>query len=131
MGVNTRALLALPIALALAGAARTDAALTLQPGIGLVAVTGATRGTELVLQDEAQQEVSRGTADAFGSLIFRELAQGGHYAVVPAGGGAAMPFTVLAFADAPDPSLYTGQTLIDGFQYIRTRDGTLLAAMVR
>ncbi len=39
--------------------------------------------------------------------------------------------TVLAFKDHPDQSFYAQQTLHEGFNYIRTRDGTLLAAMVR
>jgi hypothetical protein len=38
---------------------------------------------------------------------------------------------VLAFAEHPDSPFYARQVLRDGFQYIATRDGTLLAAMVR
>ncbi len=35
-----------------------------------------------------------------------------------------------AIDDPPDPALYTGQTLADGFAYITTRDGTTLSANV-
>jgi uncharacterized protein len=129
MVVRTRLLPSLTIALALAGVAHAGG-LTIQPGIGLVAITGAAPGTELVLRDASQAEVGRGNADAFGSFVFRELVQGAQYGLT-AGGGSPETFTVLKFDDAPDPSLYTGQTLAEGLQYIRTRDGTLLAAMVR
>ncbi len=50
----------------------------------------------------------------------------------PAAGGAGTPVTVLRFEDHPDAAFYRSQTLApNGFQYIRMRDGTLLAAMVR
>jgi predicted acyl esterase len=118
-------------ALALA-AADPAAGFDLQPGIGLVAVTGAGVGAELVLADATGAELERGVADRFGSFVFRELAQGETYLVREsgdAGGGSSV--TVLRFADHPDESLYESQDLVAGYQYIRTRDGTLLAAMVR
>lgn len=40
------------------------------------------------------------------------------------------PVQVLAVEDVPDPSLYD-QDLHEGFGYLRSRDGTLLSAMVR
>jgi uncharacterized protein len=107
------------------------AAVSLQGGIGFVAVTGSTEGTELVLQDVHGREVGRGHADRFGSLVFRELEQGARYVVRENGGGAGTPVTVLRFEDHPGPSFYAAQHLENGLQYIRARDGTLLAAMVR
>ena len=112
--------------------ATSAVALEARAGIAFVAMTGSPEGTELVLEDANGNEVERGTADRFGSLVFRELEQGGAYVVRDAGsGGAAVPVTVLRFEDHPDASFYESQTLVDGYQYIQTRDGTLLAAMVR
>jgi len=125
---------ALLCALAAAALATATSAVAFEAraGIAFVAVTGSSEGSELVLEDANGNEVERGTADRFGSLVFRELEQGGAYVVRDAGsGGAAVPVTVLRFDDHPDASFYEGQTLVDGYQYIRTRDGTLLAAMVR
>ncbi len=42
-------------------------AFTVQSSIGLVAVTDAPEGTELVLEDGAGREVARGTADRLGA----------------------------------------------------------------
>ncbi len=106
------------------------AAFQLQPGIGFVAVTEAPEGAELVLENAQNQEVGRGLADRFGSLIFRDLAQGATYSVHETGGSTATA-TVLVFEDHPAASFYQAQTLAEGLQYIGMRDGTLLAAMVR
>ena len=74
---------------------------------------------------------ARGTTDTLGSLIFRELKQGGRYIVHdPKTGGTDTPVTVRRFKDRPDQGLYAKQTLVDGFQYIETRDGTQLSAYV-
>src|SRR5947209_856576 len=111
-------------------AAAPAAAWDVQSGIGFVAVTGATEGTELVLEDALHAEVTRGLADRFGSLVFRELAQGGSYFVHETAGGTTA-VTVRRFEDNPDAAFYQAQTLGEGLNYIQTRDGTLLAAMVR
>jgi predicted acyl esterase len=108
------------------------AAYQVQSGIGFLAVTGATVGATIALEDAKGTELQRGTADAYGSLIFRELKQGGRYVIHDTSpGGTDTPVTVRRFKDRPDPALYTKQTLVDGYQYIETRDGTLLAAMIR
>jgi hypothetical protein len=122
--------LALVASAVLLTAATAGAAVSVQSGIGFVAVTGAAEGTELVLQNGRGREVGRGRADRFGSLIFRELEQGARYVVRESGSGAT-PVTVRRFEDHPPPSFYSAQTLTNGFQYIKTRDGTLLAANVR
>jgi hypothetical protein len=114
----------------LAGVRPARAAVDVQPGIGLVAVMGETPGATVTLRDRRDHDVAHGTADAFGSFIFRELKQGARYSIV-ASDASVTPFRVLSFDDTPDPSLYQQQTLAEGLQYIRTRDGTLLAAMVR
>jgi hypothetical protein len=99
-----------------------------QAGIGFLAVTG-DPGVDVTLLDRRRNIVGQGTTDRFGALVFRELEQGGRYFVQAA--GEIVPATVLEFGDNPDESFYRQQTLHDGYQYIRTRDGTLLAAMVR
>ncbi|MEB2286164.1 MAG: hypothetical protein B6D46_00220 [Polyangiaceae bacterium UTPRO1] len=105
-------------------------AMDVQSGIGFVAVTGQAEGTELVLENAQHQDVASGFVDRFGSLIFRELAQGAAYAVREPG-GATTPVTTLRFADHPPQSFYQAQTLVEGLNYVQMRDGTLLAAMVR
>ena len=115
---------------ALLGAAHTHA-FDVQPGIGFVAITGALERDEFVLQDAAHQEVDRGLADAYGSLVFRDLEQGATYFVTRAD-APTTEVTVLRFQDHPDGSFYAAQQpLVRGLNYIRMRDGTLLAAMVR
>src|SRR5262249_52277144 len=123
--------LALSTLLALLAASPARADLAVQGGIGFVAVTGTSPGGALVLETRRGKQVGSGTADSFGSLIFRDLTAGGGYVVHDATSGASGQATVLP-SDAPrPPSLYQRQSLTDGFQYIQTRDGTLLAAMVR
>lgn len=123
-------LLALAAAVA---AAPARGALQTQGGIGFVAITGATPGEVLVLDDAHHTEIGRGTVDRLGSFLFRDLASGSGYVVhdSAAGGFVSDPITVRKFTDVPDQSFYSGQTLTAGFQYIQARDGTLLAAMVR
>jgi uncharacterized protein len=131
--VSTRrsVVLVVLVAALLAAPLLAGAALQVQPGIGIIAVTGAVPGVELTLQDRRQREAGRGMADAFGSFVFRELEQGGRYAVRSADSGDVTPARVLRFRDHPNGAFYAQQTLGEGFQYIQARDGTLLAAMVR
>ena len=117
--------------MALASVASGATTIQAQGGIGLVAVTSSVSGAMLVLSDHRGQEVARGTTDRFGSLIFRELDPGRGYVVRDDASGDTVPVTVLAFKDRPDQSFYAQQTLHEGLNYIRARDGTLLAAMVR
>lgn len=128
----------LALILVLAGAwspglpAPASAAFSVQAGIGFVAVQDAGVGSELVLEDRAGQEVARGNADEFGSLIFRDLAEGARFTVrESAPGGQVSEVRTLRFSRHPKRRFYRAQTLVDGFQYIEARDGTLLAAMVR
>ncbi len=107
-------------------------AFDLQPGIGFIAVHDAIVGTELAIQDADGLEIERGTVDSYGSLIFNELLQGATYTIRDvAAVQDAMSATTLIFENHPDQSFYDSQTLVEGFQYIETRDGTLLSATVR
>ncbi len=127
-GVSTVLALLATLVVAPAGAATFD----VQGGIGFVAVSGAPPDLALVLEDSQRREVGRGTTDRFGSLIFRELEQRRTFIVRElAAGGSTKAVRTLEFDDHPNDAFYRTQTLVDGFQYIRTRDGTLLAAMVR
>jgi uncharacterized protein len=79
--------------------------------------------------------VARATTDMLGSLIFRELVPGDGYAVEETGAGpkqALRGLTVMSVANSlPAQAFYDGQTLEPGFNYIMTRDGTLLSAYVQ
>ncbi|HEY8514548.1 MAG TPA: CocE/NonD family hydrolase [Candidatus Binatia bacterium] len=105
-------------------------AIEVKPGIGIIAVTGAEPDTELVLEDRRGNQ-QRGVTDRFGSFLFRELEQGEQYTVRASDGSPPVVARVLRFNEHPDPSFYRKQVLRPGFNYIQTRDGTLLAAMVR
>ncbi|MEW6272815.1 MAG: CocE/NonD family hydrolase, partial [Thermodesulfobacteriota bacterium] len=96
-------------------------------------VVDAEPGSELTLVDGFGAAVATGTADAQGSLIFRDVPAGGGYRVTaPAAGQTAVsePFAVTTAEDVPDPSFYQSQVVGPGYQYIETRDGTLLAINV-
>ncbi len=109
-----------------------QAAFGAQAGIGFLAVHDAPVGAELVLEDARGREVGRGAADSFGSLVFRDLAQGREYVLREgAAGGQVTRVRVLRFRDHPEEGFYASKTLVEGYQYLETRDGTLLAAMVR
>jgi hypothetical protein len=123
--------LALSSLVVLLATAPAQADLAVQGGIGFVAVTGGSPGGALVLESRRGKQVGSGTADSFGSLIFRDLTPGGGYVVRDATSGTSLPATVLSFNDVPDQSFYQRQSLTGGFQYIEMRDGTLLAATVR
>ena len=114
----------------LALAALPAQAIEVQAGIAMVAVTGTAPGTEVVLEDDDGGEV-RGVSDRFGSFLFRELVGGEPYTVRASDGSAPVEIRPLRFKDAPGAQFYQQQKLVSGFQYIKTRDGTLLAAMVR
>ena len=117
------------------------------PGVRIVAVTGAEPGTELALVDGDGNAAGRGAIDFTddtlgagvvddeGNLTFRLVPAGDGYEVRAAGGDgeylASEEFRVLDIDDVPDPSFYAAQELVDGYQYIETRDGTTLATMVR
>ncbi|MET0902143.1 MAG: CocE/NonD family hydrolase, partial [Acidimicrobiales bacterium] len=74
--------------------------------------------------------VATATADDAGSALFRELRPGRHYAV-SSDGATARDVTVHSVrSSTPAQSLYDGQDLVEGFQYLETRDGTRLSINV-
>ena len=100
--------------------------------VGQVYLLNAVPGAVIELHDGAGTVVASGTADAAGSLIFRDVAPGSGYAVVHGdGGGRIDGLTVLAADEHPGPDFYAAQSIGEGYGYLRTRDGTLLAINVR
>ncbi|HEY5886286.1 MAG TPA: CocE/NonD family hydrolase [Acidimicrobiales bacterium] len=130
-------------AVSLDGAATLD--VTLRPGVESVMVEDAAPGTDLRLVDADGQavdawfaplgtEAASGTVDDEGLLAFGRVPPGEGYRVVAGDGDelqASEPITVLARDEAPPSSLFEGQELVEGINYLEMRDGTTLAAMVR
>ncbi len=78
--------------------------------------------------------VGSGVVDKLGSLIVRNLAAGrGDRFEEGSGTGArrTSAFSVLSARSTPGSSLYSSQTLHAGLNYVRMRDGILVAATVR
>ena len=78
---------------------------------------------------------AKGTVDDQGNLVFARIDAGEGYRVVQVADGEEVavsdPIDVGDVYDHPDPGLYEGQALVPGLNYIETRDGTTLVAMVR
>ncbi|KAA0234588.1 MAG: hypothetical protein JJLCMIEE_03057 [Acidimicrobiales bacterium] len=96
-------------------------------------VTDATPGTTLALF-HGGESIQSGTTDEQGSLIFRELEAGNDYVLQEV--DVDQPETTAALevraveGSTPDQQFYDDQQLVEGFQYIETRDGTTLSANV-
>jgi predicted acyl esterase len=102
--------------------------------IGEAYVTGAPPGAHLVVLNAGGARVGSGVVDRLGSLIVRNLPPGSGYRFAATGdpGAHRTPaFTVLSTHSTPPPSFYSGQQLHAGLNYVRMRDGVLLAATVR
>lgn len=110
--------------------AGTIATPVLQPNVGYLSILDATPGDTYHLSHPQNGQVGSGTVDTYGSLLFPFLEQGTTYTVQNAAGGDPLTATILRFEDHPPQSFYEAQTLTEGYQYIRMRDGTLLAATV-
>jgi len=82
------------------------------------------------LTDADGQVVASGTSDENGSLILRDIAPGTGYAVRHPGGLQIPDIHVLDVDEHPSPAFYAAQSIGDGYGYLRTRDGTLLAINV-
>lgn len=97
-------------------------------------ITHADAGAVLAVYDRDGVEVSRGTADKLGSLVFRRLAPGDGYTVRVVDANppeSSRPLSVMSIAGSTPPqSFYAAQKLAPGFGYIKTRDGTELSAYV-
>ena len=97
-----------------------------------ISVVGAP-GTEVSLYDGSAMFLENATLDVDGGWLWRSLDPGIFTVTVADGRGGSIGFEVVVTGadDGPPPSsLYTGQTLREGYNYLTTRDGTQLAAMV-
>ena len=102
--------------------------------IGEAYVTGAPPGAHLVVLNASGAKVGSGTVDRLGSLVVRNLTPGPGYrfaAGTDSGAHRTAAFSVLSTSSTPPASFYSGQQLHAGLNYVRMRDGILLAATVR
>jgi predicted acyl esterase len=119
------------------GASATPMALLRFQGHGSIEeayVVGATPGSRLALVNAAGTTVGSGVVDRLGSLIVRNLTPGAGFRFEEGTGAnkrATAAFSVLSTASTPRPSFYSSQHLHAGLNYVRMRDGVLLAATVR
>jgi uncharacterized protein len=97
-------------------------------------VTHAPPGTELAVFDRAGAQVATGTTDELGSLMFRNIAPGDGYSVKTTVATPALTVGSLEVmskeSSQPNDRFYSDQHLANGYQYIKTRDGTTLSAYV-
>ncbi|HVC71978.1 MAG TPA: CocE/NonD family hydrolase [Acidimicrobiales bacterium] len=98
-------------------------------------VLGAPPRARLTLLNGAGARVGSGLVDKLGSLIIRNLTPGSGFRFEQKSGTttrATAPFTVLSTTSPPPaPSFYSSQHLHAGLNYVRMRDGVLIAATVR
>ena len=102
--------------------------------INQASVVDAPPDTEVVLVDAQGTDVATGTTDRLGSFVFRSVQPGADYVVEQRGSGdpaRSAAFSVLAETDTPPQTLYDGQQMQPGLNYIRMRDGVTLAATLR
>ena len=117
----------------LAASTPEDPGLVVRGSVEQVSVTGAEPDTELALHDADGEAVDLGTTDSQGSLLFRlvEPDEGYRVATTDDEPSASAAVDVVDAEDSlPEQSFYEEQTLEPGFNYIETRDGTTLSAMV-
>jgi len=102
--------------------------------IGEAYVTGAPPGAHLHVLNGAGTRVGSGVVDRLGSLIVRNLTAGPGYRFAEgsgSGGRRTAAFSVLSPSSTPDAAFFSSQHLHSGLNYVRMRDGILLAATVR
>ncbi len=98
-------------------------------------VVGASAGTRLRLVNGAGSVVGSGVVDRLGSLVVRNLTPGSGFRFEQGSGSgtrATAAFSVLSTTGSTPPaSFYSSQHLHAGLNYVRMRDGVLIAATVR
>ncbi len=97
--------------------------------VNQVYVTKLTVGDPVTLHNSAHTLVATGTADAQGAYLFRDVPTGTGYTVSQDGATSAA-LDVTDPSDNPPESFYQHTPLHEGFNYIPTRDGTLLSANI-
>lgn len=103
--------------------------------IGQAYATGAPPGTHLRVLSGSGATVGSGVVDRLGSLVVRNLPAGPGYRFAEGAGSGARTtaaFSVLSpSSSTPSARFYAAQQLHSGLNYVRMRDGILLAATVR
>jgi uncharacterized protein len=116
-----------------AGDASTPAGFSVRGSVQQIAVWKAPPGTTIQVQDSSGKVVTSAKTDTLGSILFRKLTPG-DYAVVGSDlvpPEVHQPIHVMGIPDSqPAQDFYTKQTLVQGLNYITTRDGTTLSAYV-
>ncbi len=101
---------------------------TVRESVERLIVTGLPADTPVVAVSGATS--ATGTTDEVGALVLRDLEPGSYTVSVEGNPDTVTASVVTAEDSVPDQSFYDEQVLEDGYQYIETRDGTLLAASV-
>jgi uncharacterized protein len=108
----------------------SDASFQVRESVEQLHVTHAVAGEELKVVNAAGQQVTTGTVDAQGSLVFRNIPAAKGY-VVKAKKEVSRALTVMSIESSkPDPQSYGKQELKAGYNYLTMRDGTTLSAWV-
>jgi predicted acyl esterase len=111
--------------------ALAEASFEVLVGTEQLTVIGADPGEPLSVYDDTGNEVSQGTVDSTGSLLFRALSPGATY-TVGSPTQRSIAFTTLTREDHPAPEFYRAQVLeAPGFGYLTTRDGTSLSVNIK
>jgi predicted acyl esterase len=132
------AMTALAVGLLLPASASAAGRSTLNPSFSAhgsaeqVYVVGLASGASMSLLNASGGTVQDKRADSLGGLLFRNVPPGTGYRVrLDSNGTESGPLTVHSDAAAPwDPGIYNQQIKDDGYQYLKTRDGTKLAISV-
>ncbi|MDQ2700208.1 MAG: CocE/NonD family hydrolase, partial [Actinomycetota bacterium] len=103
--------------------------------VGDAYVTGAKKGTKLLLVNRKNRIIRRGKADRYGSKIFYDVKPGPGYTVRTRKGKrrsqGTKRFRILKAGANPNPSFYRNKPLREGLNFVKMRDGVELAMTVR
>ncbi len=105
------------------------AAFATHGSVNQIWLTGARPHEQLRLVDGDDRLVTTATADANGSLIYRDVERGRHFRVA-GNGTVGTAVDVASSTHAPGASFYATQHIGPGYGYLQTRDGTLLSMNV-
>ena len=97
--------------------------------VNQVYVTKLVAGHTVTLRNASSDVVATGTADSQGAYLFRTVPAATGYTVTQ-DSATSGPITVTDPSDNPPASFYEHTPLHAGFNYIPTRDGTLLSANI-
>ncbi|MEZ5205362.1 MAG: CocE/NonD family hydrolase, partial [Acidimicrobiales bacterium] len=87
--------------------------------------------TQHLQADGSVKMLAERTADARGAMVMRYIAAGEGYRVQRTDGSEqSKAITVTSVDQHPEQAFYDDQELVEGYQYLTTRDGTKLAANV-